>query len=249
MIKLIAIGGGENGRPGTKYETKEIDEEIVILSGKKHPEVLFIPPPSQYQEDYFQVMEKVFLKLGCKISPLYLNTSKPNKREFEEKILTSDIIYVGGGDTLRMLKYWRKHGIDKILQKAVRKDIVLSGLSAGAICWFKSGCSDSRKFTNPQAGLIKIKALDFIPALYCPHYDVEEDRKSELKRLMKRTSEIGLAFENCSAIEIVGDEYRIITSNKQANAYKVYWKKGKYYEETIEKKKNFSPLKKLLKKF
>lgn len=248
MVKIIAIGGGENGRPGTKYETKKIDEEVVRLSGKKHPKVLFIPPPSQFQESYFQVMEKVFVKLGCKISPLYLSDSKPNKKDLENTILGSDIIYVGGGNTLKMLKYWRKHGIDKILQKAAKQDIVLSGLSAGAICWFRSGCSDSRKFTNPDAGLIKIKALDYIPALYCPHYDAEADRKPDLEKVMKRTTEIGLAFDNCSAIEIVDDKYRIITSNKQANAYRTYWKNGQYHEEIIEKKKTFSPLDELLSK-
>jgi dipeptidase E len=248
MVKIIAIGGGENGRPGKKYETKQIDEEIVRLSGKKNPKVLFIPPQSQFQESYFQVMQKIFVRLGCEISPLYLTNSNPNKRELENKILDSDIIYVGGGNSLKMLKYWRKHGIDEILHKASKRNIVLSGVSAGAICWFKSGCSDSRKFNNPNAGLIKIKALNFIPALYCPHYDLEEDRKAELKKLMKRTTEIGLAFDNCSAIEIIDDKYRIITSNRQANAYQVYWKKGKYHEETINKKKTFTPLDELLKK-
>jgi hypothetical protein len=65
---------------------------------------------------------------------------------------------------------------------------------------------------------------------------------------MKRTTEIGLAFDNCSAIEIVDDTYRIITSNRQANAYRVYWKNGQYHEEIIEKKKSFSPLDELLRK-
>ena len=248
MVKIIAIGGGENGRPGTKYETKQIDEEIVKLSGKKHPKVLFIPPPSQFQESYFQVMQKVFVKLGCEISPLYLSDQKPNKKELENTILGTDIIYVGGGNTLKMLKYWRKHGIDNLLQKAAKRDIVLSGLSAGAICWFRSGCSDSRKFTNPDGGLIKIIALDYIPALYCPHYDAEADRKPDLEKVMKRTTEIGLAFDNCSAIEIVDNKYRIITSNRQANAYRTYWKNGKYHEEIIAKKKTFSPLDELLRK-
>lgn len=182
MVKIVAIGGGENGRPGTKYETEQIDKEIIRLSGKKHPKVLFIPPPTQFQEDYFKVMKKVFVRLGCEISPLYLSNPKPNKKELENNILGSDIIYVGGGNTLKMLKYWRKHGIDTILKKAAKQDIVLSGLSAGAICWFRTGCSDSRKFTNPEAGLIKIKALDYVPALYCPHYDVESDRKPDLKK-------------------------------------------------------------------
>lgn len=247
MVKIIAIGGGENGRPGKKYETKKIDEEIIRLSGKKHPNVLFIPPQSKFEKDYFQVMEKVFSNLGCRISPLYLNEPSPNKTKLEKTILGADIIYIGGGNTLKMLKYFRKHGIDKILEKAARKDIVLSGLSAGAICWFKSGCSDSKKFTNQNAGLSKVKALNFVPVLYCPHYDEEKDRRPELKRIMKTTKELGLAFDNCSAIEIVDDKFRIISSKPKANAYRVYWKKGKFHEEKLEKKKTFSPLHELLK--
>ncbi len=248
MVKIIAIGGGENGRPGTKYETRKIDKEIIQISGKKNPKVLFIPPPSQSQENYFKIMNKIFTNLGCEISPLYLTDPKPNKKQLEKKILSANIIYVGGGNTLKMLRYWRKYHIDKILQKAAKKNIVLSGISAGAICWFKFGCSDSRKFTNHKANLIKIKALDFIHALYCPHYDIESDRKPSLKKMMKRTTEVGLAFDNCSAIEIINNKYRIITSNNKANAYKVYWKKGKYYEEIIDKKKTFSLLSELLKK-
>lgn len=65
---------------------------------------------------------------------------------------------------------------------------------------------------------------------------------------MRRTTEIGLAFDNCAAIEIIDKEYRVITSNKQANVYRVYWKNGEYYEEIIEKKKTLSPLEDLLKK-
>ena len=248
MVKLIAIGGGENGRPGTKYETRQIDEEIVRFSGKNHPKVLFIPPPSQFQEDYFKVMQKVFVRLGCDISPLYLSNPNPNKRELEETVLGADIIYVGGGNTLKMLKYWRKHGIDKILQKAAKKDIVLSGLSAGAICWFKYAQSDSWKMTNPENPYIRVHGLDLIQALCAPHFTREKDRYSDLRDIMKRSTGVGIALEDCCAVEIINREYRLITSKPDAQAYKVYWKNNKYHQETIEKKKTFSPLDELLRK-
>lgn len=246
MVKIIAICGWENGRSGTKYETKQIDEEIVKLSGKKHPEVLFIPPISPFQESYFNQMQKIFRRLGCKMSPLYLNDVRFSTKELEKTVLCHDIIYVGGGNTLKMLKSWRKYGLDRVLLKATKKDIVLSGLSAGAICWFRYGCSDSRKNTNPKKGFIRIKGLDLVQALYCPHYNDHLNRKSDLKKMMERTNEIGLAFDSCSAIEIIDNEYRIITSNKKANAYRVYWKNKQYYEEIVEKKNTFSPLKDLL---
>lgn len=246
MVRIVAIGGGENGRVGTKYETKLIDKEIVRLSGKKHPKVLFILPKSPFQENYFQQMQKVFRKLGCNISPLYLDNRKSNKRELECAVLGCDIIYVGGGNTLKMLKDWRKSGLDKILLKASKKNIILSGLSAGAICWFRYGCSYLQQNTNNKKCFMRIKGLDLIPALCCPHYDDGTDRKFNLEKMMKRTTEIGLAFDNCSAIEIIDYKYRIITSNRKANAYRVYWKDGEYHEEIIEKKKNFSPISELL---
>lgn len=85
-------------------------------------------------------------------------------------------------------------------------------------------------------------------SLYCPHYDIEKARKPHLKELMEKVSEIGLAFDNCCAIEIIDETYRIITSKKQANAYKVYWKKEKYHQERIKQKKIFLPINELFKK-
>ena len=91
---------------------------------------------------------------------------------------------------MKLLKIWRRLGVDEVLLEAYKRNVVLSGLSAGAICWFRYGSSDSRKFANPNAGLIKIKGLNLFNALYCPHYDVEIDRKPHLKELMRKTQEL-----------------------------------------------------------
>ena len=77
-------------------------------------------------------------------------------------ILGADIVYIGGGNTLAMMKRWRELGIDKLLKIAYKRDIVLSGLSAGSICWFKQGLSDSRRFRNPKADLIKVTGIGLI---------------------------------------------------------------------------------------
>lgn len=247
MKKIIAIGGGEIGRPGHKIETGKIDREIIRLSEKKNPKLLFIPTASSDSDGYISVVENYFgKKLKCKIDTLFLIKQKNSKKEIENKILSSDIIYVGGGNTLKMMNLWRKNGLDKIFKKAIKKGVVLSGLSAGAVCWFKYASSDSKKFYDPKANLIKVSGLNFISAVSCPHYDVEKDRKPELKILMKKTKGVAIALDNCCALEIIGDNYRIINSKQFANAYKVYWKNNKYFEEKIEKKKNFEPLKELL---
>jgi len=249
MQKIIAIGGGEIGRPGFPVETTSVDKEIIKLTGKKNPKLLFIPTASSDSEGYYKTVEKHFgKKLRCKTDVLYLIKSKQFKKEIENKILNSDIIYVGGGNTSKMMKIWKKNGVDKILVKACKKGIVMSGLSAGSICWFKYGNSDSRKFTDPDADLIRVKGLGLINALHCPHYNIEAYRRPDLKKMMRKTSGVAIALDNCSAIEVVDDKYRIILSKKTANAYKVYWKKNKFYEEIIRKDKKFNLLSELLAK-
>ena len=249
MTKIIAIGGGEIGRPGYPIETTQIDKQIIKITGKKNPKLLFIPTASSDADIYFDTVKKHFgRKLGCKIDVLCLIKNKLGKKEIKEKILKSDIVYVGGGNTLKMMQIWRKTGVDKILIKAYEKGIVMSGLSAGSICWFKHGNSDSKKLTNPNADSIKVAGLGLINALCCPHYDFEPYRKANLKKMMKKTSGVAIAMDNCCAIEIINDKYRIISSKKSVNAYKVYWKATKYYEEIIKKEKKLKSLTYLLSK-
>lgn len=249
MKKIVAIGGGEIGRPGYPVETTKIDLEIIRITGKKKPKLLFIPTASSDAESYFEVVKKHFGKrLGCETDVLYLIKEKPSKKEIEGKIFKSDIVYVGGGNTFKMMKVWRNGGVDKVLREAYQKGIVLSGVSAGSICWFRWGNSDSRRFANPNADLIKVSGLGLISALHCPHYDFEKDRKPDLKKMMRKTSGVAIAIDNCCAVEVIDDKYRIIGSKMSANAYKVYWKANKYHQEKIKKEKEFRSLKKLLKK-
>ena len=249
MGKIVAIGGGEIGKPGYPVETTEIDIEIIRLSGKTNPSLLFIPTATSDSARYCQLIRDHFgAKLGCRIDVLYLVKEKPGLREIENKILSSDIVYVGGGNTLRMMKSWRKNGVGSILGEAHRRGIVLSGLSAGAICWFKYGSSDSMKFKKPEAGLIRVRGLGFFNAVFCPHYDVEEDRKPHFRELMLKVSEVGIALDNCCALEIVDDKWRIITSRSTANAYRVYRDKGRIYEDILEKKQEYMPMEVLLAK-
>lgn len=238
MKTIVAIGGGE-----TFEENTQINKRIVELSKKKKPKLLFIPTASGDPISYFDKLNEHFSKFNCVCDALYLIKEKPTKKIISEKILGADIIYVGGGNTFRMMKIWKKTGVDKLLKKAYENGTVLSGLSAGSICRFKYGNSDSRKFNNPEAGLIKVTGLNLVNALHCPHYDMEADRKPDLKNMMKKTfGVVAIAIDNCCAIEIIDDEYKIIDSKKTANAYKVYWKQRKFIEEKIEKTENYKKL-------
>jgi dipeptidase E len=174
-------------------------------------------------------------KLKCHIDVLYLHKQKPVFAEIRKRILTADIVYVGGGNTLMMMNRWKKLGVDKVLREAHQKGKVLCGTSAGAICWFRQGNSDSRKYHNPKAGLIKVTGLNFIDALACPHYDAEKDRKPELRKMMKKTKGVAIAMDNCAALEVEGNRYRALSAKPKAGVYKVYWTKGKYYQVALSK--------------
>ena len=247
MRKIIAIGGGEIGRPGYPIETMEIDRRILEITGKSNPHVLFIPTASGDSESYCEAFRAHYSgRLGCRIDALCILKHKASYDEIRNRILASDAIYVGGGNTMSMLKIWRKIGLDAILAEAQDQGIVLSGLSAGAMCWFRFGCSDSRKALNPSAGLIRLTCLGFVKASICPHYDVELDRRPELQKMMLRTPGSAIALDNCSAIEIVDDGYRVLASKSTANAYHVYWSSGICHEEIIPKDIRYQSLSVLL---
>jgi dipeptidase E len=179
---------------------------------------------------------------------LYLIKGKPNIYEIESKIMNADAIYVGGGNTQKMIRIWKQTGTSVILKQAYEQGRVISGLSAGANCWFRWGKSDSRKVHNANANTIKVSGLNWIKALYCPHYNMGNDKRMELKKMMMKTPGIALAIDNCCAIEIIDEQYRIVTSKSTAHAYKVYWRASNFCEDLINEENVLKPLKELLMK-
>jgi len=144
---IVAIGGGEIKTRGTAA----IGREIIRLSHKKNPRRLFIPTASSDSERYWKHVQEYFGNfLKCKTDVLFLIKEQPSKERIRRQISSADIIYVGGGNTLQMMRIWRRLGVDKLLISAYENGTVLSGISAGAICWFDSGHSDSMSFYNPR---------------------------------------------------------------------------------------------------
>ena len=234
-MRILAMGGGENGRPGTVYEIKKFDEEIVEMTGMQNPNFLFIAftqKSAEGAEGYYNVIYKNFTALGCKCDHLR-EKDLQDMNIVNEKITQANIIYVGGGNTLRLMNILRKYHIDEMLRSAGEKGTILCGISAGAICWHNFGNSDSRKFTSNSTQLIKVTGLGFIPALYCPHYDNESTRQEDLKRMMKTTKGVALAFESCTALKIIDNKYWVVKTKKEAKAWKCYWSKGEYIKKEL----------------
>lgn len=222
MKKLVCIGGGEIPRikNGTQlpYETKEIDEEIVRLSGKKNPKILFIGTASSHSYDYYLVIKEVFEKIGGIVTNLDLLNENVDMTKVKKQIFNTDIIYVGGGNTRLMLEKWRKLGVDKLLVEAYNKGIVCSGLSAGSYCWFKCNYD-------------LIEGLGVIDAVNCVHYEQKNNEaKQKFLKVIKDCNLTGYALENCTALEIIDGKEKIIKSNPDKNAYKIYYEDGEYKE-------------------
>ncbi len=208
MGTIVAIGGGEI----SELETLEINKHIVELTGKERPKALFIPTASGEPAEYCETFEEVYGKrLGCRTDVLFLTTKNTSADEIKDKIMSCDIIYVGGGNTRMMINVWKEKGIDKLLLKTYKKGSVLSGLSAGAICWFKYGFSDSERFSNQQNWEYTIvETLGFVEGIFCPHLN-EENRKEEFTKFMKNSTLTGIGVENNCAIEISDGKFEILS--------------------------------------
>lgn len=235
MVKIVAIWGWWIWIKWKPAETKEIDEKIISLTWKNNPKVIFIPTASSDNENYCTNFKNYYESLWCEVEFLLLFKDENNIKNIEEKILSSDIVYVWWWNTLKMMTLWRKIWMDKVLKKALKKDIVLSWVSAWAICWFKYWNSDSRKFTSNSDKLIKVTWLNFVNAFVCPHYSSETNRQSSLKKMLEKNSLIWISLDDFTAISIENDNFEIIKSNKEAKAQKFYWKKWEYIKEEILK--------------
>ena len=185
MKQIIAIGGGGFGR---EIKDLKIEQYIVEQSKSKTPKICFIPTATGDDQAYIDTFYKAFDSLGCKTS--HINFFK-RTINLKEHILDQDIIYVGGGNTKSMLAVWREWGLDKILFEAYKNNIIMSGVSAGAICWFQKGITGSWK--DHQATL---DCLNFVEGVCCPHYDEEPERIPYVKEIL-----VNQEIKSCFAIE------------------------------------------------
>ncbi len=232
MGKFVMIGGGENGHHSTQYETSIFDKEIIKLTNKKNPDFLFVGLANKYPDYYYEVMKGIYGNMyGCCTDYLTSEDIK-DKAITQSKIDKADIIYVGGGNTLNLMKRFRKYEIDKMLVKAYEQDKVLCGVSAGAICWCGYGQSDSR-----ADGSIRVTGLGLVDLLFCPHILTQPQRTEYLKNMMKTTYKMPAVALDRAALEIVDDKYRVLYLEENSKAAKCYWKNGIYYSEDIRSSK------------
>ncbi len=213
MKQIIAMGGG-----GFSMEPDNLalDQYILDQSQKALPKILFLPTASGDAEGYIKRFYNAFNSLPC--IPSHLSLFKLPARDLERFILDHDIVYVGGGNTKSMLALWREWGVDKILRKGYEDGIIMSGLSAGSICWFDSGVTDS--FGDE---LDIVHGLGFIEGSHSPHYDGETERRPAFHSFIKQgLIPEGYGADDGAALHFVdGKLTRVLTSRPHATAYRV----------------------------
>ncbi|SEN73711.1 Peptidase E [Lihuaxuella thermophila] len=170
MKQIIAMGGG-----GFSMEPENPLLDLYILSQaeKERPRICLIPTASGDSKEYIERFYRFFEKQLC--TPSHLSLFRPNVTDMEDFLLSQDILYVGGGNTRNLLTLWKEWGVDRIVHQAWEQGVILAGISAGGICWFEEGQTDSH-----PGGLTAISALGMLKGSFCPHYDGEEERKTRL---------------------------------------------------------------------
>jgi len=220
--QIIAIGGGGFGRsPGEGL----IEKYILDQSEQNDPKICFIPTATGDNEAYKVNYYSTFSKLDCSPSHLDLFKRTPNLKDL---ILKQDIIFVGGGNTKSMLAVWKDWGLDLLLKEAYEKGVIMSGVSAGAICWFNQGVTDS------WAEDLKIMdCLGFIEGACCPHYDEEPQRKPSLNKFItEKELKSCYAVDGGCALHIEDEkEFKSVVFSKNKNSFLVEMKDNKVVEK------------------
>lgn len=215
MKQTIAMGGG-----GFSMEPENplLDSYILNQSGKTTPKICFVPTASGDADSYITKFYSFFEMHPCQ--PSHLSLFKPPTKDLESFILDKDIIYVGGGNTKNLLALWKEWGLDQIMKKAWEQGILLAGLSAGSICWFEQGVTDSY-----GDELEPLECLGFLKGSHCPHYDGEAERRPAYQRLVASNKiKPGIAADDGAAIHYIDQEVRrIVSSRPHAKAYKVHY--------------------------
>lgn len=200
--RIIAIGGGELK---TK-ETLEIDGYIASLAreraGERRPYGLFIGTASHDSMPYFNSFRKTFTSVyDIKADVALTVYGEMDMEKIRGKFEKADFLYVGGGDTLYMLKRWREFGLLPLIRDAYERGVIICGLSAGAICWFEDIYTDSDE-VDKEGSYSMQRGLGWLNGMISPHYN---ERAADFDALLCKMPSGACAYgiENLAALEFV----------------------------------------------
>jgi dipeptidase E len=200
--RILAMGG---------YSPR-FDDAILELAG---PRVCFVPTASG--DELWQLV-RFYESFAHRSEASHVSFHPWPRGDLAEHVLSQDAVYVSGGNTANALAIWRIHGFDAVLREAWERDILLCGWSAGMICWFEAGVTDS--FGPELRGMRE--GLGFLPGSGCPHYDGEERRRPVYTRLVAEGFPPGYAADDAAALHFLGTElHEVVAVAQGARAYRV----------------------------
>jgi len=224
-VRKLFIYGGEFNRDFTKY--------VASLTGKPNPKICFLPTATGdaagYVMRWFETCADLPMRAYVQRSFI---SSYAQKDSFETVFAGMDAILVGGGNTLNMLAIWKAQGIDLALRKAWESGVVLGGGSAGSLCWFEHGTTDSR-----PGELSKVDGLGWIRGSHCPHYDAEAQRKPLYwSKIKSGEYKPGYACDNNAGIYFENETLKqVVSIDQNSNAYFVSMSGGEIEERMFPK--------------
>lgn len=227
-----AIMGGSAPYPLINY--------MLTLTGKSEPVVVCLPTARGDNVESLVAWYETMNQLPCR--PRHLRLYGPTKSlvNFEQQLLSADVIYVPGGNTLNMLATWKVQGVDAILRKAWERGILLAGESAGMVCWFEQAVTDSR-----PGSLTSMDGLAWLKGSACPHYHGETQRQPAFHRLITDgTMKDGVACDDGAGMLFEGDKLvKVVTVSEKATAYTVRRDGAQVIEEPLKAELLVKPVK------
>jgi peptidase E len=223
----IVAFGGLRPTPGRPHP---LVDYLLELTGKPRPRVAFIPTAAgDSAESLLAMYGRVPPERSERSHLALFHRTVTDIRSY---LLAQDLIWVGGGNTLNLLAIWRAHGVDSALREAWEAGIVLTGGSAGSLCWFEGGTTDSFNIaTLAPLG----DGLGFLPGTHCPHYDGEEQRRPLYHRLIREGFPAGYAADDDAALHFTGTELtEVVSVRAGAAAYRVECVDGEVVETRLE---------------
>ena len=222
--KTIFAYGGQVNQQFIKHTAK--------LTGKQNPKICFLPTANADNPYYINMWYELCadLKVEPSVMRVWINSTRQNQ-SWEEILTSVDAIIVGGGNTLNMLAIWKAQGINEALKKAYEQGIVIAGGSAGSLCWFTGGTTDSR----PKE-LSIVEGLGFLNYSHCPHYSSEASRKPlYYQNILENKLDNGYACDDRSGIVFINEKaIKSVSTDAQSFSYYVYKKDGEVVEEKLE---------------
>ena len=196
---------------------------VASLTQKENPNILYLPTASGDNADNIRFWESICKALNIESHIMRVWVDSSSEQTFEEIIAEADAIIIGGGNTLNMLGIWQAQGIDQMLINAMSRGTIIAGGSAGSICWFDTGISDSR-----PSGLSVVDGLGILPYSNCPHYGDEAKSSLYHQMLEQGAIEEGYAMDDKAGILFRdGEVVEAVTYSPEHSAYFVEAKSGK----------------------